>query len=224
MSDTPQRANGPPDALSALTAKTLQDYDARAVSFREATWNHDVSQNIEALLCAIDGEPPFAILDFGCGPGRDLIDFSRRGHRPTGLDGSPALAAMARAASGCEVLVQDFLALDLPGDAFDGVFANASLQHVPAEVLPRVLRQLRTSLTANGVLFASIPHGSDTAGWNNHRYSVWHAPDTWRHHCLDAGFTEVASYFRPSGLPRERQPWFASVWRKGATDGDGAGP
>ena len=76
--------------------------------------------------------PPFAILDFGCGPGRDLKAFKDLGHEPVGLDGSARFAAMARDYSGCEVLEQDFLRLDLPAGRFDGVFANAALFHVPS--------------------------------------------------------------------------------------------
>jgi hypothetical protein len=58
--------------LESVAGKTLQHYDQRAEDFREGTRGHDVSQNIAALLQPIEGDPPFAILDFGCGPGRDL--------------------------------------------------------------------------------------------------------------------------------------------------------
>ena len=121
---------------------------------------------------------------------------------------------MARACSGCEVWQQDFLRLDLPAARFDGVFANASLQHVPSRELPRVLRELRAALKAGGVLFSSNPHGRDEEGWNRGRYSVYHAPATWRAYGLAAGFEEITHYFRPPGLPRDQQPWLATVWRK----------
>jgi len=55
-----------------------------------------MTQNIEALLQYIEGEPPRTMLDFGCGPGRDLKTFADRGHVAIGLDGSPRFAAMAR--------------------------------------------------------------------------------------------------------------------------------
>src|SRR5262245_2001936 len=102
------------EELARITAGTLGHYDQNAQRFRERTWDHDVSQNIAALLRHIEGAPPLRILDFGCGPGRDLQAFLRLGHQPTGLEGSVPLAAMARDASGCEVLQQDFLAPDLP--------------------------------------------------------------------------------------------------------------
>ncbi|MBL8521093.1 MAG: methyltransferase domain-containing protein [Betaproteobacteria bacterium] len=200
--------------LAAVVAGTLADYDARAEAFRAGTWDHDVSQNIAALLGAIRGPAPWTILDFGCGPGRDLIDFTRRGHRAIGLDGSIALARMARAASGCDVLQQDFLALELPAAHFDGVFANATLQHVPTQVLPRVLSELHAALKPDGVLFASIPHGDGREGWNRERYSAYHAPAAWDAFCTEAGFAKADSFFRPTGMPREQQPWYASVWRK----------
>jgi hypothetical protein len=54
---------------------TLEHYNQRAEEFWEGAHDHNVSQNIEALLRHIESEPPFTILDFGCGPGRDLKVF-----------------------------------------------------------------------------------------------------------------------------------------------------
>ena len=75
-----------------IAAVTLDHYNRHAEDFREGTRDHDVSQNIEALLQAIEGEPPFAILDFGCGPGRDLKAFAELGHVAVGLEGAARLA------------------------------------------------------------------------------------------------------------------------------------
>ncbi len=202
------------DRWADVTAKTLDNYNERAEPFRAATWDHDVSQNIDALLGAIEGAEPFSILDFGCGPGRDLLAFKARGHVPVGLDGSVKLAAMAREAGAGEVWVQDFLALQLPAGRFHGIFANATLQHVPAAELTRVLGELHAALKPRGILFASIPRGADTEGWSNQRYSVYHSPEAWDAQCKAAGYEKVDSFFRPAGLPREQQPWYASVWRK----------
>ena len=193
---------------------TIEHYNARADDFWEGTRGHDVSQNVAALLKHIESKPPFTILDFGCGPGRDLRTLAALGHTAIGLDGAARFAAMARAFSGCEVWQQDFLRLDLPADRFDGVFANASLQHVPSRELPRVLRELHATLKPGGVLFSSNPHGHDEEGWNRGRYGVYHDPATWRAHGVAAGFVEVEHYFRPPGLPRDQQPWLATLWRK----------
>lgn len=66
-------------------------------SFWEGMSDHDVSQNIEALLKHIAGPPPFDLLDFGCGPGRALRTFKALGHRAAGSEGAPSSAAMVRA-------------------------------------------------------------------------------------------------------------------------------
>ncbi|HQY47754.1 MAG TPA: class I SAM-dependent methyltransferase [Usitatibacteraceae bacterium] len=203
------------DDLRAISAGTLAHYEHRAAGFREGTRDHDVSQNIEALLRHIEGAPPFTILDFGCGPGRDLVAFTARGHVAIGLDGAASFVAMARAESGCEVWHQDFLALDLPAGRFDGIFANASLFHVPRSEVPRVLGELRAALKPRGVLFCSNPRGANEEGWSNGRYGAWHDLDGWRALATAAGFTELEHYYRPPGLPREQQPWLATVWRRG---------
>ena len=197
-----------------ITARTLKHYDERAQAFWEGTRDHDVSQNITAFLASIESAPPFELLDFGCGPGRDLKTFTELGHRAIGLEGSARLAAMAREHSGCDVLEQNFLELDLPSCHFDGVFANAALFHVPRRDLPRVLAQLRGALNGGGVLFSSNPRGNDEEGWSGGRYGVFHTWETWRNHVTAAGFVEVTHYYRPTGLPREQQLWLASVWRK----------
>lgn len=208
-----------PPGREPVSARTLDHYDQRAREFWEGTRDHDVRQNIEALLRHMRGDPPLRILDFGCGPGRDLAAFRALGHEAVGLDGSAQFAAMARAHSGCEVWQQDFLALDLPDGHFDGVFANASLFHVPSAQLPRVLAELHATLKAGGVLFASNPRGNNEEGWSGGRYGVYHELEAWRGFLVAAGFVELEHYYRPEGLPRERQPWLATVWRKvGAAD------
>ena len=137
-----------PKELERISTLTLAHYNQRADAFWEGTRDHDVSQNIAALLQHIEAPPPFAILDFGCGPGRDLKTFKQLGHSASGLEGSARLAAMAREYSGCDVLEQSFLELDLPASHFDGVFANAALFHVPSQELPRVLVALRADAEA----------------------------------------------------------------------------
>lgn len=203
--------------LFRITARTLADYEESGESFWRGAKGHDVSQNIDALLRYIEGTPPFAVLDFGCGPGRDLKTFQELGHAPVGVDGMARFVEMARAYSGCEVWRQDFLKLALPQERFDGVFANASLFHVPRQELPRVLDELRSCLKPRGVLFSSNPRGQNEEGWSGGRYGVWHDYASWRDVLTSVGFDELEHYYRPPGVPRAQQPWLASVWRKAAS-------
>lgn len=100
-----------PQVLEQVADLPLKHYNQRAQDFWEGTRDHNVSQNIAALLQHIEGERPFTILDFGCGPGRDLKAFAELGHLAVGLEGAACFAVMARAHSGCDVWQQDFLKL-----------------------------------------------------------------------------------------------------------------
>ncbi len=197
-----------------IAQRTLGHYERNAESFWERTRDHDVAQNIAAMLRHVAGQAPFTILDFGCGPGRDLKSLQQLGHRAVGLEGCASFVAMARTHAGCEVLHQDFLCLDLPAGHFDAVFANASLFHVPSRDIRRVLTELSDCMKPRGVLFSSNPLGQDEEGWQGERYGVRYREDSWRQIMSDAGFAELEHYYRPEGLPREQQSWFAGVWRK----------
>jgi len=207
--------------LSEISAKTIAHYQQAAESFRRGTADHDVSQNLDALCSRLEGPDPRVVLDLGCGPGRDLAQLLARGIQAVGLDGCAAFCSMAREQTGCEVLQQDFLSLALPSQRFDGIFANASLFHVPREALPRVLAELRASLKLRGVLFSSNPRGDDQQGWSNGRYGCFHSLEGWRAFMQAAGFEELDHYYRPAGRPRAEQPWLASVWRRASSSARG---
>jgi SAM-dependent methyltransferase len=200
--------------LDEISAVTLAHYNEHAENFWEGTRDHDVSQNRDALLEHLSGDGPFRILDFGCGPGRDLKIFSDLGHEAIGLEGAERFVDFARKYSGCEVWHQDFLRLKLPPEFFDGIFANAALFHVPSQALPRVLKELYAALKPSGVLFSSNPRGENEEGWSGERYGVFYNLERWRELVTSAGFVEITHYYRPPGLPRKQQPWLASLWRK----------
>jgi SAM-dependent methyltransferase len=213
MSRTPRRYDA--EQLRRYSDATIAYYDRFARVFWNGTRDHDVSQNCAAFLDAIEGDPPYSILDLGCGPGRDLSYFRSLGHDVVGLDGSTEFVAMARSYSECEVLQQDFLAMKSPESRFDGIFANASLFHVPSQELPRVLAELSETLRSRGVLFCSNPRGNNEEGLSGDRYGCFLDHDTWRDYVTAAGFFQVRHYYRPPGLPRHKQWWLATVWRKG---------
>jgi SAM-dependent methyltransferase len=195
---------------------TIAEYQLTAESFRVGTWNHDVSQNRDALTATMPRNPG-KILDMGCGPGRDLVAFKSQGHTVVGLDATPAFVKTAKELSGCEVWQQSFLNLDLPKAEFDGIFANASLIHVPSDEMVKVLKDLYQTLVPNGAIVMSMCRGNwegyderptgkrYTTGWEYESL----AP------CLEqAGFAIVRHYYRPPGLPKTSQSWVVMVARK----------
>ncbi len=193
--------------------KTLSYYQENALSFWEGTKEHDVVQNYAALQTRLPGKTGMRILDFGCGPGRDLKYFKGRGHIPTGLDGCEKFCQMAREFSGCEVWQQEFTDLNLPENYFDGIFANASLFHVPGVKLLDVLKKLCGTLKGGGVLFSSNPRGNREY-FDGTRYGNYMEFDVYENFLNSAGFEVIDHYYRPFGFPKEEQPWLAVVSRK----------
>ena len=201
------------EQLARIEKSTLGHYNDNALSFWHGTQDHDVTQNYQAFLSQFPASQALDILDFGCGPGRDIMYFKSLGHRPVGLDGSDAFCKMARKNSGCPVLHQHFLELSLPQQGFDGVFANASLFHVPGQELPRLLKQLHSALRPGGILFSSNPRGNNE-GWSGQRYGHFIEIEAATAYLNDAQFNVLDHYYRPAGAPRAEQPWLAIVSQK----------
>lgn len=199
-----------PEQLKDVEKSTVGHYEDNADSFWQGTKDHDVSQNYSALLSNFEKGISLDILDFGCGPGRDISYFKSLGHRPVGLDGSEKFCAMARQYTGCEIICQGFLKLDLPFAAFDAVFANASLFHAPRQELPHILSELHACLRPGGILFLSNPRGNSEE-WSGDRYGNYLEFDE-ASACLQAAnFSILSHYYRPEGMPRNQQPWLAIV-------------
>ena len=196
--------------LEEIENLTIGHYEDNAESFRIGTKDHDVSQNIAAFLGALPKDKQLDILDFGCGPGRDLNVFKQMGHRPTGLDGSKEFCKMTQQLSKFPILHQKFLHLELEDNSFDGVFANASLFHVPSLELSRVLKEIHSALRKGGILFSSNPRGS-AEGWQGQRYGHYMEFEESQIYLKQNGFKILDHYYRPSGKPRELQPWLAIV-------------
>ncbi len=200
--------------LNQISKKTISHYDDNASGYFSGTKDHDVSQNIDSLLSSIKSKPPFKILDFGCGPGRDLKTFKQMGHQAIGLDGSIKFVEMAKKFSQCEVWHQDFLNLKLPKKKFDGIFANASIFHIPSQCLNDVLSHIYNSLKYEGVFFCSNPKGLNYEGWSSNRYGSYYNLDLWLKIMQKKGFKKINHFFRPKNLPKDEQKWIASTWKK----------
>jgi len=156
------------------------------------------------------------ILDLGCGLGRDLIAFQQMGYKVTGLDATPAFVEMAKQSAGCEVWQQRFLGLELPSNNFDGIFANASLIHVPSAEMLRVFKHLHQALSDRGVLLMSMVRG-DREGFSE-RPTGYRYVTGWEYQSLKpkleaAKFQILHHYYRPQGLPIEECSWLVMVAR-----------
>ena len=133
-------------------------YEDNAEWFFGRTVNVDMSATQNRFLGYL--KPGAAVLDAGCGSGRDAKVFKDLGFNVTAMEAAPSLAALAQAHIGSPVEVKTFDQITWR-DRFDGVWACASLLHVPAEDLPVVLGKLHDALVPGGILWASFKLGTE---------------------------------------------------------------
>ncbi len=146
--------------------KTLQYYNETAQSFVQGTIDADLSALHQRFLSRLPEHGH--ILDLGCGSGRDAKAFLDAGYPVTALDGSEACCQLAAEYIGQPVLCQTFNQLDFDA-AFDGVWACASLLHLPYTELTSIFEKIARTLKPGGTLYASFKYG-DFEGVRNGRY------------------------------------------------------
>ena len=136
---------------------TLDYYNKNAATFAEGTVSVDFAETRERFLAKLPSDA--SILDLGCGSGRDTKAFLQRGFRVTAVDGSPELCALAAAYTGIPVRHMLFSELD-EREAYDGIWACASILHVPSAELPDIFRRMITALKPGGTIYASFKYGT----------------------------------------------------------------
>ena len=113
-------------------------------------------------------KPRALILDFGCGSGRDTKYFLEKGYSVEAIDGSEEMVKIAREYTGIEVKQMLFQDLN-ETERYDGIFACASILHVPSVELPDIMRRIYRALKQNGIAYISFKYGT-FEGERNGRY------------------------------------------------------
>jgi len=147
-------------------SKTLHYYNQTAQTFVQGTIDADLGKLHRRFLKLLPIQAH--ILDLGCGSGRDARAFLDAGYWVTAMDGSEACCRLAGDYIGQPVLCQTFDQLDFD-QVFDGVWACASLLHLPYAELPGVFEKIARALRPGGYLYASFKYG-DFEGERNGRY------------------------------------------------------
>jgi 2-polyprenyl-3-methyl-5-hydroxy-6-metoxy-1,4-benzoquinol methylase len=137
--------------------KTLSYYNEQPDQFIRTTLEADMTEIRNRFTKHLG--PNARILDFGCGSGRDTKAFLEAGYIVEAIDGSEELCKKAAAYTG--IPVKQMLFSDLnEKDRYDGIWANASLLHLPKPELGDVLQKLEKALRPQGILFASFKYGT----------------------------------------------------------------
>lgn len=186
-------------------------YELRAAEYAEVTRHRPLNVSLREFSARISLG---TVLDLGCGAGYDLDAFRSRGHSAFGLDYAEPLAKIARVKSHCPVLVADMRAVPFQSGVFDGVWASASLLHLPRHDLPVALGEIRRVLKPGGLLFASVKAGRGSRRGEDGRTFTLYRRNSWEASLASQGFGSIrtANNEGTTNTPvRDPQEWITSV-------------
>lgn len=173
-------------ATLAVYARAARDY-AQGMPLAPEP---DYSPDIAAFLAPL---PPRArILDLGCGPGTWAAQFAQMGHEVSACDPCPEMAALARTRTGIDVAEMGAEELEARA-AYDGIWANFSLLHLPRAALPEALRRIHRALRPKGMLHLGMKLGHDAGRDALGRYVTYYSEADLTDLTQAAGFTALRS-------------------------------
>lgn len=146
---------------------TLNAYNTSAKEFAENTAALHPEEQANKFLNLLPGK---RILDLGCGPGRDAQVFVGQGFQVTGVDLSPQMIEMARSRVAAQFHVMDIENLNLPSSSFHGIWASASLLHIPKKNILQVFKTLHSLLLDEGIFYLSLKKGTGEGLQSDPRY------------------------------------------------------
>lgn len=200
--------------LDSSDSSTIRFYEEHADEYFERTVNANLEHLYGPFLQLVSKAG--SILDAGCGSGRDIKVFKKRGYCPFGVDASVKLVQLARAYTGVQCEVRRIQDINFEAE-FDAVWACASLLHLPKADLNNALQRLRKALRKDGVLFASIQLGEGERFEADGRFYAYYEREEFLKNVRAAGFMEDAAWTTEDSLPnRPLIRWLnilAHVWK-----------
>ncbi|WP_180180951.1 bifunctional 2-polyprenyl-6-hydroxyphenol methylase/3-demethylubiquinol 3-O-methyltransferase UbiG [Acinetobacter sp. YH01021] len=137
--------------------KTIDYYNKHAEEFTASTFEVDMESLYQPFLAEL---PEGArILDVGCGSGRDTLAFKKKGYQVDAIDYSEELVKKASRLTGIPIKLKSFYEVD-DYEAYDGIWACASLLHCERTRLKEVIGKLLSALKPNGVIYMSFKYGN----------------------------------------------------------------
>lgn len=185
-------------------------YDENAQEFFDGTVNADMSSHHEEFLKLIPEKSH--ILDCGCGSGRDAKIFKSLGYDVSAIDGSLEMCRLASQFSEIYVKHMQFQEIEFNNE-FDGIWASASLLHVPSTEIDDVLNRLKRSLKENGIFYASFKLG-DFEGIRNGRYFNDLTEETAIELFEKSGFKVIKTWLTDDSRPERNEKWVNILVKK----------
>ena len=191
---------------------TLEYYRENAVPFAAGTADADMGETRERFLALLP--PGGRILDFGCGSGRDTKAFLELGYEVEASDGSEELCRIASEQTGIEVKQQLFGELE-ETDRYDGIWACASILHLPREELIEVLERVSRAMRKDGILYTSFKYGT-FEGMRNGRYFTDFTEETLLRFWKDVEGLEITELWSTGDVRpgKEEERWINILARR----------
>jgi SAM-dependent methyltransferase len=145
---------------------SIEYYNRNAVEFYSNTINVNMTNHYMPFLELIPKGG--RILDAGCGSGRDSLYFLNASYQVVAFDASQEMVKLSTKLIGQPVRLMEFQKMNFVNE-FDGIWACASLLHVPRVEMHNVFRRLTIALKPNGIIYASFKYG-DKEEHRNGRY------------------------------------------------------
>ena len=197
---------------SDTTESTLNYYQTNSESFIENTVNVDVNDLYRPFLENIPSTGK--ILDAGCGSGRDTKFFLEKGFNVVAFDNSPNMVRHAAEYTGQEVLLMSFEDIEFKNN-FDGIWACASVLHVPENNISTVLSKFTDALKDSGIIYTSFKYG-ENEGIRKGRFFADYTEERFDQLFAVIPKLELIQYWKTSDLRpgRSDEKWLNILLRK----------
>jgi SAM-dependent methyltransferase len=199
--------------MKRANAATVAFYDTKAHEYSESTISLDLQEIYKPFLQTLT--PGAHILDAGCGSGRDTKFFLKNGYRVTSIDASPEMATLATQSAGqrCEAL--SFQEMPYKGE-FDGIWACASLLHVPKGEMRDVLNRFARALKPSGVFYVSLKEGEGETLTDDGRFFRFYTADSFRGLVAKCPALQEISFWKTAEMRslRHPEPWLNFLMAK----------
>lgn len=201
--------------MAKVQNRTLEFYDEHAARYCRDTLKVDMRRSRAQFLEFVPQGG--RILDAGCGSGRDSSAFRTTGYKVTAIDASPAMVRVARR-RGVPARVKSFQQID-EVEAFDGIWACASLLHVPRANVVAVLRRLKRALRRHGVLYITLKYGTGESVGADGRFFSYYTPKDFGKRLQRAGLRPV-QHWVSDDKPSAKPTWVTYLVRRRTSTGD----
>jgi len=192
---------------------TRRFYEENALNYSRSTSVRSMDHALIPFSKLV--KPGGAVIDLGCGSGRDLISFLRLGFKPVGLDLSKELAEIAARVSNCPVVIGDLSSLPFASASFDAAWASASLLHLRASELSPALLEVARIVRPLGIFFSSVKAGRGSFRDADGRLFTYYEENEWGGLIEDAGFAVLSLRTGvKTAEPSDKSTWISCLAKR----------